>query len=222
MSRAFLPKYFPEYEKFLWIDCDAWVNSWGCVENYFKACDDNKLGITQSIGPGYRILARVNWIFGKFASIKTQNYKHAKSSGISENDARKLAFAPHLNIGVFSLKKSSPIWETWQKNLKKTLSKGRVFGSEGLAINISVYIDNVKTEFLPISHNWITSHLLPIYDQQNNIFREPNIPHQEIGIIHLAAGIWKEGKDMRSDKNIKISLKTLNGNVIEKSLRFLS
>ena len=222
VSRAFLPKYFPEYEKFLWIDCDAWVNSWECVENYFKACDDNKLGITQSIGPGYRILAKVNWIFGKFASIKTQNYKHAKSSGISENDARKLAFAPHLNIGVFSLKKSSPIWETWQKNLKKTLSKGRVFGSEGLAINISVYIDNVQTEFLPISHNWITSHLLPIYDQQNNIFREPNIPHQEIGIIHLAAGIWKEGKDMRSDKNIKISLKTLNGNVIEKSLRFLS
>ena len=222
VSRAFLPKYFPEYEKFLWIDCDAWVNSWECVENYFKACDDNKLGITQSIGPGYRILAKVNWIFGKFASIKTQNYKHAKSSGISENDARKLAFAPHLNIGVFSLKKNSPIWETWQKNLKKTLSKGRVFGSEGLAINISVYIDNVQTEFLPISHNWITSHLLPIYDQQNNIFREPNIPHQEIGIIHLAAGIWKDGKDMRFDKNIKISLKTTNGNVIEKSLRFLS
>jgi len=222
VSRAFLPKYFPEYEKFLWIDCDAWINSWECVENYFKACDDNKLGITQSIGPGYRILAKVNWIFGKFASIKTQNYKHAKSSGISENDARKLAFAPHLNIGVFSLKKNSPIWETWQKNLKKTLSRGRVFGSEGLAINISVYIDNVQTEFLPISHNWITSHLLPIYDQQNNIFREPNIPHQEIGIIHLAAGIWKDGKDMRLDKNIKISLKTTNGNVIEKSLRFLS
>ena len=222
VSRAFLPKYFPEYEKFLWIDCDAWVNSWECVENYFKACDNNKLGITQSIGPGYRILAKVNWIFGKFASIKTQNYKHAKSSGISENDARKLAFAPHLNIGVFSLKKNSPIWETWQRNLKKTLSKGRVFGSEGLAINISVYLDNVETEFLPISHNWITSHLLPIYDQQNNIFREPNIPHQEIGIIHLAAGIWKDGKDMRLDKNIKISLKTTNGNVIEKSLRFLS
>ena len=25
VSRAFLPKYFPSYEKFLWIDCDAWV-----------------------------------------------------------------------------------------------------------------------------------------------------------------------------------------------------
>ena len=107
VSRAFLPKYFPNYEKYLWIDCDAWINSWSCIENYFKACENNKLGITQSIGPGYRSLAKVNWIFGKIAAIKTQNYKHAKMSGISEDDARKLAFAPHLNIGVFSLMKNS-------------------------------------------------------------------------------------------------------------------
>ena len=63
VSRAFLPKYFPNYDKYLWIDCDAWVNSWSCVENYFKACDNNKLGITQSIGPGYRSLATSNWIY---------------------------------------------------------------------------------------------------------------------------------------------------------------
>ena len=32
VSRAFLPDYFPEFEKYLWIDCDAWVNSWDTVE----------------------------------------------------------------------------------------------------------------------------------------------------------------------------------------------
>ena len=42
VSRAFLPKYFPNYEKYLWIDCDAWVNDWSCVELYFKACDNGK------------------------------------------------------------------------------------------------------------------------------------------------------------------------------------
>ena len=26
VSRAFLPNYFPNYEKYLWIDCDAWLN----------------------------------------------------------------------------------------------------------------------------------------------------------------------------------------------------
>ena len=53
VSRAFLPKYFPNYEKYLWIDCDAWVNDWSSVELYFKACTGGKLGITQTLGPGY-------------------------------------------------------------------------------------------------------------------------------------------------------------------------
>ena len=48
VSRAFLPKYFPNYDKYLWIDCDAWVNGWECVELYFKACNNGKLGITQT------------------------------------------------------------------------------------------------------------------------------------------------------------------------------
>ena len=61
VSRAFLPKYFPNYEKYLWIDCDAWVNDWQSVELYFKACDNGKLGITQSIGPGYKMTSKVNW-----------------------------------------------------------------------------------------------------------------------------------------------------------------
>ena len=56
VSRAFLPNYFPNYEKYLWIDCDAWVNDWKTVELYFKACSNNKLGITQTLGPGYKIM----------------------------------------------------------------------------------------------------------------------------------------------------------------------
>ena len=220
VSRAFLPNYFPEFKKYLWIDCDAWVNSWSAVDLYFKACDNGKLGITQSIGPGYRIMSKVKWLLGKVAVIKSQNYKHAKSSGIDDDIARKLAFAPHINIGVFSLEKNSKCWEVWQKNLKKTLSKGKVFGSEGLAMNIAVYHDNVEVEFLPLKCNWITSHLLPKYDTENNTFVEPFLPNEKIGIMHLAAGLWKNNKDMRLNKDIKIELKTLDGKKIEKSLRF--
>ena len=39
--------------------------------------------------------------------------------------------------------------------------------------------------------------------------------------MHLAAGIWKDGKDMRIDKNIEIEIKTLNNQKIVKSLRFI-
>ena len=220
VSRAFLPKYFPNYEKYLWIDCDAWVNDWQCIDLYFKACDNGKLGITQTIGPGYKVTSKVNWLFGKLAIIKSQNFKHAIKSKISYNDSRKLAFAPHINIGVFSLEKDSKGWTSWQNNLTKTLKAGNIFGSEGLAINMSVYIDNLETEFLPLNCNWITSNLLPKYDETQKTFVEPFLPNYKIGIMHLAAGIWKDGRDMRLDKTVQIEIENLSENKISKSLRY--
>ena len=220
VSRAFLPKYFPNYKKYLWIDCDAWVQDWSSIDLYFKACDNGKLGITQTMTPGYRILSNVNWLFGKLAIIKSQNFKHAIKSKIDINKARKLAFAPHINIGVFSLEKDSNCWNVWQKNLKTTLSHGQIFGSEQLAINICVYIDNVDVEFLPHNCNWLASNLLPKFDEKNNIFVEPFLPNHKIGIIHLASGIKVNDKDMRNEKNLEIELNTLDNNKISKSLRF--
>ena len=222
VSRAFLPKYFPNYNKYLWIDCDAWVQDWSSIDLYFKACENGKLGITQTMGPGYKIMSKVKWIFGKIALIKSQNFKHAIKSKIGLNEARKLAFAPHINIGVFSLEKNSLCWNNWQKNLTKTLSSGQVFGSEGLAINMSVYIDEIDTEFLPLNCNWIASNLLPKFSESTNAFVEPYLPNHKIGIIHLAAGLWKDGKDMRVDKDIKIEIKTLEDKTILKSLRYLN
>jgi len=220
VSRAFLPNYFPNYKKFLWIDCDAWVNDWSSIELYFKACENGKLGITQTMTPGYRIMSKVNWIFGNFAQIKSQNFKHALKSKIGMEKARKLAFTPHINIGVFSLEKESPCWSEWQKNLKVTLSSGQIFGSEQLAINMCVYIDNVETEFLPHNCNWLVSNLMPKYNEAEQTFVEPFLPNHKIGIIHLASGIWEDGKDMRTDKSVKVSIKTLNDKLISKSLRF--
>ena len=220
VSRAFLPKYFPGYKKYLWVDCDAWIQDWSSVDLFFEACDKGKLGITQTLGPGYKIMSKVKWLIGKLAIVKSQNFKHAISSKIGIDKARKLAFAPHINIGVFSLEEKSPCWKIWQDNLVRTLSAGKIFGSEGLAINMSVYIDEVETEFLPLKCNWIASNLLPKYNEENKSFVEPYLPNYKIGIMHLAAGIWKDGKDMRLDKSIKIEIKTLNDKHIAKSLRF--
>ena len=220
VSRAFLPKYFPEYEKYLWIDCDAWVNDWNSIELYFKACENGKLGITQTLGAGYKIMSKVKWLVGKIAVIKSQNFKHAIKSKIGLDKARKLAFAPHINIGVFSLEKHSPGWKSWQANLEQTLKSGNIFGSEGLAINMSVYIDDLKTEFLPLNCNWIASNLLPKFDEKKNTFVEPYLPNYKIGIMHLAAGIWQGNKDMRLNKEVKIDVQTLEDISKSKSLRF--
>ena len=38
--------------------------------------------------------------------------------------------------------------------------------------------------------------------------------------MHLAAGLWKNDKDMRLHKNIEIEIKTLENKSILKSLRY--
>ena len=126
----------------------------------------------------------------------------------------------YYDDGSVYLEKNSKGWSFWQNNLAKTLKAGNIFGSEGLAINMSVYIDDLETEFLPLNCNWLTSNLLPKYDEQQKTFVEPYLPNYKIGIMHLAAGIWKDGKDMRVDKNIKIEIETLDNNKILKSLRY--
>ena len=216
VSRAFLPKYFPGYEKYIWIDADAWVNSWYAIELYLKGCENKKLAIATSADRSYGRLLRAEWIFGNFARIKSQNYKHAKSSGFSEKIAREVALKPHLNCGVFSLEKDAPHWDSWQKNFKKALSSGRIFGSEQVAINITIYSDNLDVEILPAYCNWTLIDGIK-FDKKNNTFVEPYLPNHEIGIIHFAG---KNNNQIRNNKNFVSKIKTLDGDTIDKSLRF--
>ena len=160
---------------------------------------------------------RADWLIGSYAKIKSQNYKHAKSSGFSEKVARQVALQPHLNIGVFCLNIDAPHWLVWQKNLKQALSSGRIWGSEQIAMNISVYVDNLSVEILPAYCNWTLIEGIR-FDPAKKTFVEPYLPNHEIGIIHLAG---KTSDMIRKDKNFISEIKTLDNKVIKKSLRFL-
>ena len=216
VSRAFLPQYFPGFKKYLWIDADAWVNSWESIDLYFKGSDNNKLSISTSADRSYGRVLRAEWLIGSLARIKSQNYKHAKSSGFSEKVARTVALKPHLNIGVFCLNEKAPHWEVWRKNLKIALNSGKIFGSEQIAMNITVYVNNLDVEILPAYCNWTLVDKMK-FDIKNNTFVEPYLPNHKIGIIHLAG---KNNNDVRLNKNLLSDVKTLEGEIIKKSLRF--
>ena len=218
VSRAFLPDYFPGFEKYLWIDADAWVNDWNCLEMYFKGSDNNTLSISSSADRSYGRVLRADWIFSNIAFVRSQNYKHARSSGFSNKIAREVALKPHLNIGVFCLEKNSPHWKVWQKNLKEALKKGRIFGSEQIAMNITVYCDNMKVEILPAYCNWFLIENLK-YDKINSSFVEPYLPNHKIGIIHLAG---KTADKYRFDKNNLIEVRTLDNKTVKKNIRFVN
>ena len=217
VSRAFLPNYFPGYEKYLWIDADAWINSWEAIDLYFRGSDNNILAISTSADRAYGRVLRADWLIGGIAKIKSQNYKHAKSSGFSEKIAREVALKPHLNTGVFCLNKTAPHWEVWRKNLRTALKSGRIFASEQIAMNITIYVDKLDVEILPAYCNYTLTDEMK-YDAINNTFVEPYLPNHKIGIIHLAG---KNNDHIRSNKNFLSEVKTLDGKIIKKNLRFI-
>jgi hypothetical protein len=216
VSRAFLPEYFPGFKKYLWIDADAWVNDWSAVELYFKGSDNQTLSISSSADRSYGRVLRADWIFSNIAFIRSQNYKHAKSSGFSNQISREVALKPHLNIGVFCLEDKAPHWLVWQKNLKQALKKGRIFGSEQIAMNITVYCDLMKVQILPTYCNWFLIENIK-FDESKNTYVEPYLPNHKIGIIHLAG---KKYDEYRFNKNKLLDVMSLNNNWIKKNIRF--
>ena len=218
ITRAFLPEYFPNYKKYLWIDADAWVNSWDAVELYFKGCENKKLSISTSADRSYGRVLRAEWFLKSFARIKSQNYKHAKSSGFSEKIAREVALMPHLNAGVFALAFDAPHWETWRKNLEFSLKSGKVWGSDQIALNITIYHNKLPVEILPAYCNWTQTGFYGMkYDQNRETLVEPYLPNHEIGIVHFAG---KNNDNIRKNKNFLSKIECLDGKIIEKKLRF--
>ena len=86
-------------------------------------------------------------------------------------------------------------------------------------MNITVYVNNLDVEILPAYCNWTLVDKMK-FDIKNNTFVEPYLPHNQIGIMHLAAGLWKNGKDMRVDKSVQIEIENLNNEKTLKSLRY--
>ena len=102
-----------------------------------------------------------------------------------------------------------------KKNIALASKKGRIFGTDQVALALSIYKDNLEAEFLPAYCNWMCEFNKPFYNQVNDKFVEPYLPHHSIGLMHLA------GLDqIRNDINFKTNIKDLKGNIINLSLRF--
>lgn len=214
IARAYLPDYFPNYKIYIWLDADIWINDVKSFLLYEMGAAKNCLTITPQSDRAYFNTAKVDWLFNLPVKVKTINYKNIGRS-VSKKLAKKYAFYSTLNAGAFAISSNQLIWETLQKNVKLAAKKGRIFGTDQVALALTIHEDKVPTEFLPAYCNWMCEFHFPIYDEKQKKFLEPYIPNNPIALIHLA-GL----NEIRSDKSILSNIKTLNGNLIKKSLRF--
>ena len=214
VARAYLPDYFEDYKLYIWLDADMWLNDIKSFNLYEKGAFNNKLTIVPQSDRAYVKNANVEWLFGFPKKIKTINYKNISKS-VSKTLARKYAFHSTINAGAFAINNNVKIWECFQKNIKLAAKKGRIFGTDQVALALSIYEDGLPSEFLPAYCNWMCEFNMPKFDNVKNQFVEPYIPNHPIALVHLA------GLDnIRKDKSILSNVKTIDGLQIKKSLRY--
>ena len=205
VSRPFLPKHFPGYDIYLWIDADAWVQDWRVIELYLSVARQGELAIAAEIDRAYKRHYKRPKIFGW-----TLTYKCYRTA-FGWRAAERLGRNPMLNVGAFALRADAPHWDVWIRLLAEVLQRTRFIFVEQIALNYGIFALHLPTNILPAYCNWMVGDAAPAYDPKRRYFVEPYAPYEPLGIVHLA------GADQK-DKDFV--LRRLGGGEIRTRLRY--
>jgi len=213
-GRPHLPRHFPGYDIYLWIDADCWVQDAGVLELFIRGATRGNLAIVPEIDRGY-------WTIHKRPKFWGQNQKaFAWAFGLREG--YRYGRNAILNAGVFALKGDAPHWRLWSDNYARALKRFRLgprayrgnisfFLSDQTSLNRAVFVQGAPATLLPAYCNWFCGKGTPIFDARKNLVVEPHEPHRPLGIVHLAGEGMKERV---------WTLKTLQGGTVETRLTY--
>lgn len=213
VCRPFLPDIFPGYSHYIWMDADTWLQDWRAVDLLIAGADKSGFAIAPQTNRAYGKSMRIKWL-GPFSWKPRSFYYSNAKRAFGGKIARQLFPYATLNAGVFSMRGDAPHWKRWQDLLIKALDKGKVFTAEQLTLGIMVYLEKMSVELLPAYCNWLCEHK-PLWDDEQEIFVEPYLPHEPLGVVHLS-GL----NEMRVDRSTQTDFKTLTGKDIQYSYRY--
>ena len=213
-SRFYLDKYFPGYENYIWMDSDTWISCNDTFDYYIQGSNKSGFAITPQVDRASYRLINIKWLMNFPVKINSINFKNISKS-ISMNLAKKYAGHFTLNAGCFAYNYKFDGMKKIRENLEDASKKGRVFGSDQVALAISLFENQLEFELLPSYCNWLCEHHMPKFSNEKNKFVEPFIPNHNIGVMHLA------GLDEDRNTNILHKIKTTDNKIVEKSLRYL-
>jgi hypothetical protein len=204
-ARPFLPRHFPGYEMYLWIDADAWLQDWRAVELYVAAAGRDKLAITPEIDRAYKRHYKRPKLLGR--TLAWKNYREAFGWRVADRLGRN----PMVNCGVFALHREAPHWAAWARVIGRVAQRTRFFFVEQTALNYVIFAERLPVDFLPAYCNWMPGDAAPMFDAERGLFVEPYTPHEPIGVMHLAGP---------EQKTHVFRLKRLDGGEVGTLLRY--
>jgi hypothetical protein len=182
LERHALPTHAPGHDVYVWIDADAWVQSFNAgLLPYLMFAETHDVVIVPEIdrqivyNAHHRQITK-GWSIG--------NYTKYFSAEVAES----LHQLPMLNNGVFSASADSKIWQLYESAMQFALYKNDgkpEFGIDQVSLAFAIYSGEVRFYALPLTCNWMVTHATPALMDDSECLVEPMWPFNEIGIVHL-------------------------------------
>jgi len=176
-ARPFLPRYFPGFDLYLWIDGDCWVQQGDALALFLAAARTGALAAAPEI---HRSMRHYRHAWTEFSTINGAAYEAC----FGKQTAERLIRYPLINAGVFALSADAPHWQGWAEVLGSALQRSADM-TDQIALNVLVYDRGFACEPLPSRCNWPVHHATPAWDATRALFVEPAMPYDPLGILHL-------------------------------------
>lgn len=177
-ARPFLPKYFPQYDTYIFLDADVWLQDWRAIDALIHAAANGALGVIPEVHHNYLSTYRLR--------PQTRHLLREDYAGcFGDQAADDMIARPVINSGIFSLRKHSPCWAAWAAAMNLAAQRRFSRLAEQSALNYAIYSGNISFYPLPAWCNWICSDALPAFDPGSGRFYTPTLPRELISILHL-------------------------------------
>ena len=107
LCRPLLPRLIPDYEVYVWVDCDIWLQGHDVIKTYLDAADMAR----------DKMILAPEWHYGHAFSRSARSalaFTHQLYERFyDEHTAEAYCGYPILNSGFFALRRSSSIWTAW-------------------------------------------------------------------------------------------------------------
>jgi hypothetical protein len=182
--RPFLPNYFPGHDVYIWIDADAWIQDWAAIELFESAASSGSIGIVPQIDRAYSL---------HYESWHDQRWKYRNFlDAFGEDAADVLSWSPTLNAGLFSMRGDSAGWAGWADLLERGIQR-TLDVVDQTALNVLIYAGGLDAQYLPSTCNWMCMFASPALDSSASRLVHPMLPHETLGVVHLAGIEPKSG-----------------------------
>jgi hypothetical protein len=176
-GKPFLPRYFPGYEMYAWMDADTWAQTPVFWERVRDGALRDGASFPWEVDADYGPVAwhLYRWLLGN-TWLGLRN----------PATAWRVATAPITNHGIFAMRADSPLWGEWQQLIAEMVGRAqKIVAFDQLSLAVLLFERKHRWDGPDATHNWSCQRAVPAWDASRRLFVSPSAPHRVIHALHL-------------------------------------